>query len=580
MTPFHRFRQYLTPYWPQFVLGVIFILLANAAKLAAPLVLSHAIDELRREVTQAKLWQSGGAIMLIALLQGLFMFLQQRMFIHISRNFEFELRTDFYAHLQKLPLAFYQKYRTGDLMARAMGDLGVVRTLASAGMMYLVNTIFFIILVVPLMISINWSLTLLTFIVMPLVVVATQGFSKSMHKSAGEVQQSAGLIASRAQEALTNIRITRAYTQEAAEVEKFEQINREAVMRNIKLARLTSLYTPTLQLIIEVAALLVLCIGGSLVIRGAMTIGQFVQFVLYVGFLVYPMVQLGSVISLFQRARASMSRIDEVMSASPVLGIVGQKTKPFAIKGEIEFRHLNFTYEGASGPTLRDINLRLAPGQMVAIIGAVGSGKTTLMNLIPRLLEPEPGQLLIDGRPVQEIPLDALRSAIGYVPQESFLFSSSLAANVCFGAEHATPEEIERAASEAELAKDIEDFPNGYETVLGERGIMLSGGQKQRLAIARALVRRPSVLLLDDSLSAVDAYTEDHILKNLKRQMRHCTSLVISHRVSTVKTADLIAVLENGAIVERGTHEELVERGGVYAKLYAQQILEEELVAS
>jgi ATP-binding cassette subfamily B protein len=563
------------------IAGALFILLANLAKLAAPFVLGRAVDDLTVEVTGSKLLRYGLLIALIGLLQALFLFLQQRMFIHISRHFEYDIRNDFYAHLQKLPSRFYQQYRTGDLMARAMNDISVVRMLASAGAMFAINTVFILLLIIPVMLSISWLLTLLTFLLMPLAAVATQGFSKRIHARAGEVQEYVSMVANRAQESLSNVRVTRAYTQERSEIEGFESVNREAVARNIRLARLTSLLTPTLQFIVETSSLLVLCGGGALVIQGVITIGQFVQFTIYTGFLIYPMIELGSLISIFQRAKVSMGRIDEVMSAEPARSIARGAAGDVKLAGEIEFRDLTFSYPGADEPVLKGVNLHVAPGQTVGILGAIGSGKSTLMQLVPRLLDAAaPGQVLIDGHPVEEIPLEVLRAAIGYAPQESFLFSETLAGNISFGLETATREEIERAAAEAELAKEIETAPQGYATVLGERGITLSGGQKQRLAIARALIRRPRILLLDDALSSVDTYTEEQILKNLRRLMRSCTILLISHRISTVKHADSIVILENGSIVERGTHHELLAHGGVYAGLYEKQALEAELQAS
>jgi ATP-binding cassette subfamily B multidrug efflux pump len=580
MTPAQRCRSYIAPYRGRLIAGAFFILLANLAKLAAPFVLGRAVDDLTVEVTGSKLLRYGLLIVSIGMLQALFLFLQQRTFIYISRHFEYDIRNDFYAHLQKLPSRFYQQYRTGDLMARAMNDISVVRMLASAGVMFAVNTAFILLLIIPVMLSISWLLTLLTFLLMPLAAVATQGFSKRIHARAGEVQEYVGMVANRAQESLSNVRVTRAYTQERSEIEGFEGVNREAVARNIRLARLTSLFTPTLQFIVETGALLVLCGGGALVVKGVITIGQFVQFTIYTGFLIYPMIELGSVISVFQRAKVSMGRIDEVMSAEPARSVARGAAGDVKLAGEIEFRDLTFSYPGADEPVLKGINLHVAPGQTVGILGVIGSGKSTLMQLVPRLLDAASGQVLIDGRPAEEIPLEVLRAAIGYVPQESFLFSETLAGNISFGLETATREEIERAAAEAELEKEIETAPQGYATVLGERGITLSGGQKQRLAIARALIRRPRILLLDDALSSVDTYTEEQILKNLRRLMRSCTILLISHRISTVKHADSIVILENGSIVERGTHHELLAHGGVYAGLYEKQMLEEELQAS
>jgi len=580
MTSFQRFRKYLSPYWSWLIWGTICIILMNVAKLAAPLVLGQAIDDLNTELNQSKLLHYGGLLILIAFGQCLFLFLQQYIFIHIMRSYECEMRNDYYAHLQKLPVEFFQKYRTGDLMTRAMNDVNVVRTQASAAIMFIINTAFILTLLIPLMISIEWRLTLLTFLLLPMIAVATRGFSKHIHDRAMKVQEYVGLIANRAQESLAGIRITRAYTREQAEIERFTEVSREAVKRSVGLAKLTSIYVPTLQFIVQTVSLLVLCFGGILVVGNDLSIGQFVQFMLYTSLLVYPMVELGSVVSFFERARVSMGRINEVMSIDPVVCAGPNSFHQSSGNGAIEFRNLTFTYKGSTEPALRDINLLIQPGQIVAILGAVGSGKSTLMSLIPRVQEAESGQVFIDGERIEEIPLAALRAGIGYVPQESFLFSESVADNISFGVEHATPDEIEQAAADSELARDIKDFPQGYKTVIGERGITLSGGQKQRLAIARALIRRPRILLLDDALSAVDTYTEESILQNLRRIMSNCTSVVISHRVSTVKHADLILIMQDGRIVERGTHNQLLAQGAFYASLCERQALEEELVAS
>ena len=580
MTPFRKLLTYFAPYKRVLIPGIICVFMTNLIRMIEPKVLGNAIDDLTAEVTHAKLLRYGGLIILIALVRGVFLFTQRRLLINMSRHVEYDLRNDFYEHLQKLPFEFYQTQRTGDLMARATNDLSAVRMIIGPALMYSMNTIFATTLILPLMMAISWRLTLLAFLSMPLVAIATQYFSKRIHDRFEKVQEHFGTVSNRAQESLAGVRVIKAYTQERSEMESFRRVNREFVNRNLKLIKLSGVFHPILQFFIGLGFIAVLWYGGSLAINGSITIGQFVQFTLYLGYLVWPMIALGWVINIFQRGMASMGRMNQIMQTEPAIGDTAETRDITEIKGEIEFRNLTFNYNGGSAPALSDINLQIAAGQTVAFVGAVGSGKSTLMNLVTRLLDAEPGQILIDNRPIREIPLAVLRSSIGYVPQETFLFSETVAENIAFGVESANQEEIERAALEAGIAEDVRSWPNGFETLVGERGITLSGGQKQRTAIARALIRRPRILILDDALSSVDTYTEEKILTHLRQQMRGRTSLIVSHRVSTVKDANLIIVLDAGRIAERGTHDELLTRGGLYAELYEKQLLEEELAAS
>jgi len=580
MTPFRKLLSYFEPYKRILIFGVACVFMTNLVRMTAPLVLRHAVDDLAASVTHSKLFEYAGLLIAIAFGQGIFLFTQRRLLINMSRDIEYDLRNDFYEHLQKLPFEFYQTHRTGDLMARATNDLSAVRMIVGPALMYSMNTVFAMALIVPLMAAISWKLTLLAFLSMPLVATATNYFSKRIHDRFEKVQEYFGTVSNRAQESLAGVRVIRAYTQERAEIESFKSVNREFVNRNLKLIRLSGIFHPILQFFIGLGFIAVLWYGGGLVIGGSISIGQFVQFTLYLGYLVWPMIALGWVINIFQRGMASMGRMNAIMSINPSIRDTDDTRDIAGIDGEIEFRDLTFTYDGASEPALKGINLHIEPGQTVAFVGAVGSGKSTLMNLISRLLDASPGQVLIDGRPIREIPLGVIRSSIGYVPQETFLFSETVAGNIAFGVDHATPDEIEQAATEAGIAEDILEFPSGFETLVGERGITLSGGQKQRTAIARALIRRPRILILDDALSSVDTYTEERILGHLRRIMIGRTSLIVSHRVSTVKDADLIVVLEDGRIAERGTHESLIARGGIYSELYEKQLLEEELAAS
>jgi ATP-binding cassette subfamily B protein len=574
--------HYIAAQKRRLALGVACILLANVGLMTGPVVLRHAIDDLTRGVTRGKLLYYGSAFIAITIVGGVFVFFQRRLIATCARNVEYELANDFYAHLQKLPQGFYHSYRTGDLMSRATSDLSAVRAVVGVALMSSINTLFAVALIVPLMLAMDWRLTLLAFLPLPLVALTTKIISQRVHAESTMVQEHFGTVANRVQESLAGVRVVRAYVQEHAEMENFRSVNRELVRRNVKLIHLSSIFAPLVNFVIGLAFVVGIWYGGRLMLQGKITLGQLFQFTLYLEYLIHPMLQLGLIVNHFQRGMASMARLDEVLAIVPAIDDdAAEPGEVSDIKGEIEFRHLTFAYEESAGPVLKDISLRIQPGQTVAFVGSVGAGKSTLVNLVPRLLDAAPGQVLIDGRPIHSIPLRLLRSSIGYVPQETFLFSETLGENIAFGAlASVNAEEVERAALEAGLAEDVAAFPEGFRTLVGERGVTLSGGQKQRTAIARALIRRPRVLILDDSMSSVDTHTETEILKHLRHATRGSTNLIVSHRVSTIRAADLIVVLEDGSIVERGTHDELLARGGPYAQIYEQQRLEEELATS
>jgi len=553
---------------------------ANLIALAQPQVLRHAVDDLYRGVTSEKLGRYALVLIAIALVAGTFRYFMRQAVIGVSRHAEFDLRNDLFAHLQRLPAAWYQGVRTGDLMSRAISDLAAVRLMLGPGLMYLVHTVVIAAVSVAFMVAISPRLTLISLLPLPLVSVAVWRFGDRIHRGFEQVQAQYATLTARVQENLAGVRVVRAYAREAHEVAVFDALNRGVLERHAALIHVNGVFQPTLTFLSGLAALLALYLGGLEVMARRITLGEFVAFTVYLGMLNWPMVALGWVINLFQRGLASFGRIAEVLDVAPAIASPPLALRPAACRGELEFRDLTFSYPGAGRPALRGVSLRVAAGATVGIVGRTGSGKSTLLALVPRVFDPPPGTVLLDGEDVRAYELAWLRRAVAQVPQETFLFSATVAENVAYGAPDASRAAIAAAVRAAGLEEDVARFPDGLETRVGERGITLSGGQRQRVAIARALLRDAPVLLLDDCLSSVDSHTEERILSGLRPEMRRRTTLVVSHRVSAVREADLIAVLDDGAVVETGTHDVLLARGGVYASLAREQQLEEELEAS
>ena len=573
---------YLKKYRSAYIWGGVCVLLMNGTWVLFPPIIGRAIDGMRK--TGVSLHTIGVlALMLLAVsaVKAIFQFLIRWVLIGASREIEFDLRNDMFRHLEGLSYSFYQRTRTGDIMAKATNDLNAVRMLLGPGFMYTANTVVFTALALVFMLHISHRLTFYAFLPLPVVSIVIQYFGRRIHERFERIQAMFSDISARAQENFSGVRVIRAYAQEQAEIASFETANREYIARSLKLVRLMGMLWPTLETMLGLAIVLVLWLGGREVLLGRITVGQFTAFNTYMVQLTWPVIALGWVINIFQRGTASLGRIYQLMQEKPeITDAPSVKALPAGeeLLGEIEFRNLSFSYNGV--PVLHDIDLRIPAGTSMAIVGPTGSGKTTLVSLIPRIYDASPESVLIDGRPIRDYTLADLRRNIGFVPQETFLFSETVRENIAFGVQSASDEEVRWAAKAANIAAEIEDFPDKYKTLVGERGITLSGGQKQRTAIARALLRRPAILILDDALASVDTYTEERILGGLRSYTAESTTILISHRVSTVRHADQIAVLNHGKIVELGKHDELLALDGYYASLYQKQQLEEELTVA
>lgn len=583
MKPLLRLKPYLLRYKKTLLWGVVTVVGSNIFTVVQPWFLGQAVDDLKRSIDTNTLLLSdfamwAGLIVGFSVIAGIFTFLTRQTIIVTSRHIEFDLRNDLLEHLQKLHYSYFQNTPTGDLMAHATNDIGAVRNVLGPGIMYPSDTLMTFTMVLSLMMITDWSLTLLALIPLPLVSIVVYLLGNSIHTKSMERQEQFSLLTTRAQENLSGIRVIKSYVRELHEIDRFSALSREYLKKNMVLARLQSLLWPLMFLLVGFSILITIYFGGLRVIAGELSIGSLSAFLAYLVMLIWPVIAFGWVISLLQQGAASMQRLCKIWDTEPEIRDTARTDHSIRrIEGKIEFKNVSFTHRNGLRPTLHHIDLKIEQGMTVAVVGYTGSGKTSLVNLIPRLYDVTQGELLIDGHDIRTIPLEVLRSGIGIVPQETFLFSDTLADNIRYGTDELSDESLKRAADIAQIARDVEEFPKQYETMIGERGITLSGGQKQRTSIARAIMRQPGILILDDALSAVDTYTEEEILRQLRTFMKGRTSIIISHRISTVKEADLIVVLQEGTIVERGTHAQLVTLGGIYADLHEKQLLEREL---
>ncbi len=578
MRSLFELKPYILKYRRLIFFGILAILMSEFFYVVIPILIGRAVDSLKTGVTFDKLLFFASLILGSTILSGIASFFTRQTIIVASRKIEYDMRNDFYRHVQGLHYLYFRDKKVGDIMAYATNDIPAVRNFLGPGIMYSIETIIEFVVILVIMFSMNSRLTFITLTPLPLISYLVYKVGKIVHEKYEDIQEHFGKITTLAQENIAGIRVIKSYVREDYEIEKFKKANFEYFIKNVKLTKVQSLTYPLMILITGISIILVIWYGGYQVIRGTMTLGQLTSFLIYLGYLIWPMIAFGWIINLTQRAAASMDRLLEVMRVQPQ--IKDTEETDFSIKqinGEIEFKDVWFKYPDSESYVLKGVSFKIKQGQTVGIVGYTGSGKTTLVNLIPRLFDPDKGEVLIDGVNVKKIPLKILRGSIGYVQQDVFLFSDTIKNNITFGVDGVEEDKVISVAKIAHIYDEVMEFPNKFDTIVGERGLTLSGGQKQRVGLARALIREPKILILDDSFSSVDAYTEEMILRNLREYRKGRTTIIISHRITAVKDADFIIVLDDGEIVESGAHDELIELGGIYAELYQKQILEEEL---
>ena len=574
-------KPYLLRYKKNLIAGFVYIILTNLFAVIGPTYIGRAIDTMNKHLDLRVVLGDAGLYFLYALLSGFFLFLVRQNIIVASRHIEFDLKNDYYTHLQKLPRKFYNTTSTGELISRGTNDLNAIREFLGPGIMYSLNTFFRLFFALIAMLALSPKLTLFALLPAPLLSYSVYKIGSSMQKRSKSIQESYAAITNLVQENLSGIRVVKSFTRETFEIKRFETLNKEYFRKNLSLGKLQALFFAFLTSLTAVSLLPVVWVGGLSVIEGKMTVGGIAQFIVYVSMLSWPIISIGWVTSIIQRAASAQIRLNEIFNIKPdrtegEIGIASLKK----FHGAVSFRNVQFHYPGQENNLiLKNITLDIAAGSKVAIVGATGSGKTTLVNLIPRLYEPVNGSVLIDGQDIKKLPLKQLRELIGFVPQVNFLFSDTIENNINWGSRDNDADEVIEASRIAMLYDDVQEFPDGFQTMLGEKGINLSGGQKQRACIARAIAWKPQLLVLDDALSAVDTDTEARLFDALLQKLPDTTIILISHRISTVKNCDRIVVLKNGTIAESGTHEELLQQQHIYAELYNQQLLEEEILS-